>query len=79
MATQQCNMCPIFMQLTGQYNFWNSQFSISIGQKMQLTGQNLHSKHAKCIVGQIAEEQSTELATLCLSDISMSNMTVMAL
>ena len=43
---------PIFKQLTGQNNGGvASQSSVSIGQKMQLTGQNLHNE--QCVRGDI--------------------------
>ncbi len=33
------------MRFTGQNNGGTCQFSVSIGQKTQLTGQNLHNEH----------------------------------
>ena len=39
---------PIFMQFTGQNNGGTASPSVSIGQKRQLTGQNLHNEHAQC-------------------------------
>ena len=36
----------IFMQLTGQNNGRIALSSISVGEKMHLTGQNLHNEHA---------------------------------
>ena len=37
---------PPYMILMATILRKNSQISVSIGQKMQLTGWNLHSKHA---------------------------------
>ena len=37
---------PIFMQLTGQNNGEIARSAFSIGQKKQLTGQNMHNEHA---------------------------------
>ena len=45
-ATQQCNMSPYFYAIDWSEKWRNSQFSVCISQKMQLTGQNLHNEHA---------------------------------
>ena len=40
-----CDMTPIFMQLTGQ-STGGIASSAFLGQKRQLTGQNLYNEHA---------------------------------
>ena len=45
-VTQQCNMSPPFYTVYWPEEWWNSQFSVFSGLKMQLTGQNQLNEHA---------------------------------